>query len=135
MGGRFFGMQRGWKILWNATLLEDSLERNAAGRFSGTQRGWKILWNARFFWWNPDVSTGGVHGAKRLRIDHPSTTTMTIWIRLHSRIVTMSTNKFLHSIATLHSSKTRICKLLDNDFICIRFGSAGINDEYVKSIR
>ena len=76
-----------------------------------------------------------VHGAKRLRIDHPSSTTMTIWIRLHSRIVTMSTNKFLHSIATLRSSKTRIRKLLDKDFICIRFGSAGINDEYVKSIR
>ena len=56
-------MQRGWKILWNATLLEDSLERNAAGRFSGTQRGWKILWNARFFL----VESGRFHGGSARR--------------------------------------------------------------------
>ena len=61
--GRFFGMLHGWKILWNATRLEDSLERYAAGRFFGTLRGWKILWNARFFL----VESGRFHGGSARR--------------------------------------------------------------------
>ena len=61
--GRFFGMLRGWKILWNATQLEDSLECYTAGRFFGMLRGWKILGNARFFL----VESGRFHGGSARR--------------------------------------------------------------------
>ena len=61
--GRFFGMLHGWKILWNATRLEDSLKHYEAGRFFGTLSGWKILWNARFFL----VESGRFHGGSARR--------------------------------------------------------------------